>query len=133
MCPFLDVPVRGRFRLVCTAVNAYLRILSPSARITQAHPHTELACFFWTIYRKHSTAQRNQPSTTEQNNVVRADHSAAMQAKADRDAETHYVVEHLLQLAVFSKRTKTSKSAQPQKRIQPHTTTSSSSTFDIHE
>ena len=37
-----------------------------------------------------------------------------MQAKEDRVAETHHVVEHLLQLVVLSKRPNVSKSTPPQ-------------------
>ena len=60
---------------------------------------------------QHSTAQPVQHNGT--NNVGRADHSATMQAKRDRAAETYHVAEHLLQLAVLSKQTNTWKAAWP--------------------
>ena len=126
---FLSVPVRRRFRFVVQYTLCILRIY---LLLLKAHSkHTQLLS--WYVFSssiicwKHSTAQSAQLSRAK--HVVHADHRAAMQAtkKTCRDrqckqqkkhAETHHF-DHLLQLAVFSKRTHTSKIAR-QKNVYNH-------------
>ena len=71
------------------------------------------------IYRKHSTAQRNQPCTKQQSKY--APIRARQRKQADRVGESQHVernttaVSSITQLDVFSKKTKTSESARPTK------------------
>ena len=94
---------------VHTYITSLFANLSASDQIT--HPAPELACFFVDdlLQAQHSTAQSAQHN--REIRIVRAHHSVTVQAKADRVAETHHVAEHLLQLAMFSKQTSTSKPA----------------------